>query len=73
MYLWVLAQNTVAQQFYRALGGACVERALVSPSGGVPARLNGALNKLRFTWPDASLLACNTGQLIPGAHLRPPR
>jgi hypothetical protein len=60
MYLWVLAQNTVAQQFYRAHGGTCVETALVSPPGGVPARLNGAPNKLRFAWPDASLLARNT-------------
>jgi GNAT superfamily N-acetyltransferase len=61
MYLWVLAQNTVAQQFYRAFGGTCVERAKVSPPGGVPTRLNGSPDKLRFAWPDASLLACNTG------------
>jgi ribosomal protein S18 acetylase RimI-like enzyme len=61
MYLWVLAQNTAAQQFYRALGGTSVERALVSPPGGVPARLSGAPNKLRFAWPDASSLAGNTG------------
>jgi GNAT superfamily N-acetyltransferase len=71
MYLWVLAQNTVAQQFYRALGGTCVERALVSPPGGVPARLNGAPNKLRFAWPDASLLALQHRPLTPGAHPRP--
>ena len=61
MYLWVLAQNTVAQQFYRALGGTCVERASVSPPGGVRARLNGSPDKLRFAWPDASLLARHTG------------
>jgi ribosomal protein S18 acetylase RimI-like enzyme len=61
MYLWVLTQNTAAQQFYRAFGGTCVETAVVSPPGGVPARLNGAPNKLRFAWPDASSLACNAG------------
>jgi GNAT superfamily N-acetyltransferase len=61
MYLWVLAQNTAAQQFYRTFGGTCVERALVSPPSGVPARLNGAPDKLRFAWPDASSLACNMG------------
>lgn len=58
MHLWVLEQNVAAQQFYRACGGTCVERAVVSPPGGVPARLNGSPNKLRFTWPDTSLLAC---------------
>lgn len=31
MYLWVLEQNTAAQEFYRALGGTCVEKAAVSP------------------------------------------
>jgi ribosomal protein S18 acetylase RimI-like enzyme len=58
MYLWVLEQNTAAQQFYRAFGGICVEKARVSPPGGVPARLNGSPNKLCFTWPDASSCAC---------------
>jgi Acetyltransferase (GNAT) family len=65
MYLWVLEQNTAAQQFYRAFGGTCIENAMVSPRGGVPARLNGSPNKLRFTWPDASLLACTTGHSFP--------
>jgi len=64
VYLWVLEQNTAAQQFYRAFGGTCVETAIVSPPGGVPTRLNGSPNKLRFTWPDSSslLLACTTGR-----------
>ncbi|EPJ42628.1 hypothetical protein STAFG_0002 [Streptomyces afghaniensis 772] len=31
MYLWVLEQNTAAQEFYRALGCTCVEKALVPP------------------------------------------
>jgi hypothetical protein len=38
MYLWVLEQHTAAQRFYQALGGTCVEKATVSPPGGVPAR-----------------------------------
>jgi hypothetical protein len=57
MYLWVLEQNAAAQEFYRALGGTCVEEAPVSPPGGVASRLAGSPAKLRFTWPDASLLA----------------
>jgi GNAT superfamily N-acetyltransferase len=61
MYLWVLEQNIAAQQFYQAFGGTCVEKTMVSPPGGVPARLNGSPNKFRFTWPDASLLTLITG------------
>jgi hypothetical protein len=57
MYLWVLEQNTAAQQFYRALGGTCVEVAPVPPPGGVPARLNGFPKGLRIAWSDTSLLA----------------
>jgi GNAT superfamily N-acetyltransferase len=56
-YLWVLKQNSAAQQFYRARGGVCVEEAPVSPPGGVPSRLNGAPAMLRIVWPDASVLA----------------
>jgi GNAT superfamily N-acetyltransferase len=56
MYLWVLEQNTAAQQFYRARGGICVEKSTVPPPGGVPARLNGSPPCLRFAWPDASAL-----------------
>lgn len=56
-YLWVLEQNTAAQQFYRARGGACVEEAPVAPPGGVASRLNGAPAMLRIAWPDASELA----------------
>ncbi|MEU0785092.1 hypothetical protein ABZ341_26365 [Streptomyces sp. NPDC006173] len=54
MYLWVLEQNTAARQFYRALGGTCVEKAVVSAPGGVPARLNGSPHMLRITWSDNS-------------------
>jgi ribosomal protein S18 acetylase RimI-like enzyme len=56
MYLWVLAQNSAAQQFYRAFGGTCVETATVSPPGGIPSRLTGSPTKLRFAWPDAASL-----------------
>ena len=56
MYLWVLEQNTAAQQFYQALGGRCVEKAPVPQPGGVPGRLNGAPNGLRFAWPDAAAI-----------------
>jgi ribosomal protein S18 acetylase RimI-like enzyme len=57
LYLWVLEQNTAAQRFYEAAGGARVEAAPVPPPGGVPARLNGSPVRLRFSWPDASVLA----------------
>jgi ribosomal protein S18 acetylase RimI-like enzyme len=57
VYLWVLEQNTAAQRFYRARGGAYVERAPVPPPGGVLSRLSGAPFGLRFAWPDASVLA----------------
>ena len=63
VHLWVLEQNAAAQQFYRACGGACVERALVPPPGGVPSRLRGAPFGLRFAWPDLSLLARRAARL----------
>lgn len=56
MYLWVLEQNPAAQAFYGAHGGRGAERALVSPPGGVPGRLNGQPAKLRYVWPDAGVL-----------------
>ena len=51
LYLWVLEQNTEAQAFYEACGGACAGRAAVEPPGGVPSRLNGSPAKLRYAWP----------------------
>jgi ribosomal protein S18 acetylase RimI-like enzyme len=54
MFLWVLQQNTAAQQFYRALGATCVETAPVPPPGGDPARLNGTPRGLRMAWPDVA-------------------
>jgi len=62
MYLWVLQQNTAAQQFYRASGATCVETATAAPPGGDPARLNGAPGKLRMAWPDAARLS----RAVPG-------
>jgi ribosomal protein S18 acetylase RimI-like enzyme len=57
LYLWVLEQNTAAQAFYAALGGACVGREAVGAPGGKPGRLVGSPAKLRYAWPRASLLA----------------
>ena len=62
IYLWVLQQNTAAQDFYRAMGGACVEELPVLPPGGVPSRLNGRPRKLRFAWTDAAALVGATGR-----------
>jgi len=56
MYLWVLAQNTAAQQFYRALGGTPTGRAKVPDPGGVPGRLNGSPDGLRIAWRDVTAL-----------------
>lgn len=51
LYLWVLEQNLAAQAFYRAQGGACVEKALHGPLPG-----GGSAWALRFAWPDPSRL-----------------
>jgi ribosomal protein S18 acetylase RimI-like enzyme len=60
LYLWVLEQNTAAQAFYTARGGACVETAVVSPPGGDPTRLHGSPMCLRFAWRDPSRLLPTT-------------
>jgi GNAT superfamily N-acetyltransferase len=52
MYLWVLEQNTAAQQFYLAKGAECVENAPVAAVAGNPARLNGNPLGLRMVWRD---------------------
>ncbi|HEX3510288.1 MAG TPA: GNAT family N-acetyltransferase [Solirubrobacteraceae bacterium] len=57
LYLWVLEQNTAAQAFYGARGGRCVERAPVTPPGGVEDRLVGSPRKLRYVWPEPRVLA----------------
>jgi ribosomal protein S18 acetylase RimI-like enzyme len=56
MFLWVLQQNTAAQHFYLALGGASVETAIVSPPGEDSRRLNGIPYRLRIAWKDATQL-----------------
>lgn len=56
LHLWVLEQNAPAQAFYKALGAAQVETALVGAPGGAQDRLNGTPAKLRMAWPDASAL-----------------
>lgn len=57
MYLWVLEQNLAAQQFYRASGANCVEKATVPPPGGDPACLVGNPHCLRMVWSDISALS----------------
>lgn len=61
MYLWVLQQNTNAQQFYRASGASCVETGTVPPPGGDPTRLNGTPRCLRMAWSDASRVIIGWG------------
>lgn len=56
LYLWVLEQNTAAQAFYQARGGARRERRDVPAPGGDPANLNGTPACLRYAWPDPSAL-----------------
>jgi GNAT superfamily N-acetyltransferase len=56
MYLWVLQQNTAAQQFYYSCGATQVETAPVPPPGGDPARLNGTPRGLRMVWPNVARL-----------------
>lgn len=56
MYLWVLEQNTSAQQFYRALGGAKVESGFAVPPDGA-AIPHVAPGKFRIAWPDATALS----------------
>ena len=57
-YLWVLAQNTAAQAFYAAYGGAKVETMLCGPFPG-----GGRALGHRMAWPDAvalgSTLSCD--------------
>lgn len=55
-YLWVLEQNLRAQEFYRACGGAFVERTAVD-APTVPGLIIGSPNKLRVAWPDPSVLS----------------
>ena len=71
MYLWVLQQNTAAQQFYYACGATRVETAPVPPPGGDPARLNGTPHGLRMVWPDVARLL-RPRRIAIGDHGVPP-
>ena len=56
LYLWVLEQNFEAQAFYEARGARCAGRHPASPPGGDASRLSGSPMKLRYAWPEPSLL-----------------
>ena len=56
LYLWVLEQNLDAQAFYAARGGRCVGRGLVSAPGGIASRVTGSPAKLRYAWPELTVL-----------------
>jgi ribosomal protein S18 acetylase RimI-like enzyme len=56
LYLWVLEQNLDAQAFYEARGGKCVGRGVVSPPGGIESRITGSPAKLRYAWPEPTVL-----------------
>jgi GNAT superfamily N-acetyltransferase len=56
LYAWVLEQNPDAQAFYEVLGASCVERRPAVPPGGVASRLTGSPMKLRYAWPQPSVL-----------------
>jgi len=57
LYLWVLQQNSKAQQFYLATGAACVDTGTVPPPGGDPSRLIGTPSCLRMAWSDVEGLS----------------
>lgn len=56
LYLWVLEQNVDAQAFYEVCGGRCVGRRQVTSPGGVPGRLQGSPQGLRYAWTDLEAL-----------------
>jgi ribosomal protein S18 acetylase RimI-like enzyme len=65
LHLWVLEQNRAAQAFYAALGGRCVERAVVEPPGGDPSRLHGTPGKLRYSWSPPAVVTLARRSLVP--------
>lgn len=67
LYLWVQEQNVEAQAFYQARGATFVERALISPPGGIASRLNGSPAKLRYVWTDLSATCSDP----PARHAQP--
>ena len=56
LYLWVLEQNLDAQAFYAARGGRCVGRGLASAPRGIASRVTGSPAKLRYAWPELTVL-----------------
>lgn len=56
LYLWVLEQNVAAQDFYEANKGEWVETEALPDPEGVPGRLNGAPNRMRYVWRVPSVL-----------------
>jgi ribosomal protein S18 acetylase RimI-like enzyme len=56
MHLWVLAQNTAAQAFYRARGGVLGDREFAQPPRGDPLNLAGRPLRMRVAWRDPSAL-----------------
>jgi GNAT superfamily N-acetyltransferase len=56
LYLWVLEQNVDGQAFYQARGGRCVGRRRASPPGAIASRLTGSPAKLRYAWPEPTVL-----------------
>jgi ribosomal protein S18 acetylase RimI-like enzyme len=56
LYLWVLEQNADAQAFYEDRRGRCVEQRPASPPGGIASRLAGSPAKLRYVWPEPTVL-----------------
>jgi ribosomal protein S18 acetylase RimI-like enzyme len=61
LYVWVLEQNIDAQAFYQARAGKGVGRDVVSPPGGVASRLSGSPAKLRYVWPEPTVLLGSHG------------
>ena len=68
LHLWVLQQNTRAQEFYRACGGIRVETGFAAAPAGNAAFLQGTPGKYRIAWPDATQLA---GAVPPGGWSGP--
>jgi hypothetical protein len=58
LFLWVLENNTAAQAFYEALGGARADHEISDAPGG------GEIAAFRYAWPDPSvLLATNRASI----------
>jgi GNAT superfamily N-acetyltransferase len=56
LYVWVLEQNLDARSFYEAHDARRAGREQAAPPGAIASRLNGSPAKLRYAWPQASVL-----------------